>query len=397
MTGGIPSPSGMEHWHKQIWWAHLPGQVVAPLCAFTGVRYVPIQTPTLLLALIYGLTLGFGITLGYHRLWAHRSFRAHVTLRVFLAAVGAGNAQRSIKWWVTGHRAHHRYLDTDLDPYNARKGLLHSHVGWLLVRPPTNHWGVDISDLESDAVVMWQDRYFIPLSVTMCLVVPALVSWMGWGDFWGGLLYAGLWRMVVVFHCTFTVNSLAHWAGQQPFSRTITARDNRLVGLLALGEGYHNFHHEFPMDYRCGFRRYDLDMTKWVIRLLATLGLATHLHTVSDVVIQSCREPHRGGGRIEAKSSPSDYVPVIDWEDYTQQAASGRAMVAIAGFVYDITEFVERHPGGEEVLRAAIGRDATAMFYGGVFSHSVTASSLLSTMCVYVIRGGGRVEIRQKT
>lgn len=310
--------------------------------------------------------------------------------------VGAGNAQRSIKWWVTGHRAHHRYLDTDLDPYNARKGLLHTHIGWLLLRPPTRDWNVDISDLESDAVVMWQDRYYFPLSVSMCLVVPALVSWIGWGDFWGGLVYAGLWRMIIVFHCTFTVNSIAHWAGQQPFSSRITARDNPVIGLLALGEGYHNFHHEFPTDYRCGIRWYDLDMTKWVIRLLATVGLATHLHTVSDVVIQSCREPHRGS-RLETKSSPCDDVPVISWEDYTQQVASGRALIAIAGFVYDVTEFVARHPGGSKILSEAIGRDATAMFHGGVFSHSVAASSLLSTMCVYVIRGGGRVEIHQKT
>lgn len=315
---------------------------------------------------------------------------------MFLAVVGAGNAQRSIKWWATRHRAHHRHVDTDLDPHNACKGLLHSHVGWLLVRHPIGDWGVDISDLESDPVVMWQHRYFIPLSAFMCLAVPALVSLLGWGDFWGGFLYAGVWRMVVAFHCTFTVNSLAHWAGQQPFAQTTTACDNPVVGLLALGEGYHNFHHEFPMDYRNGIRWYDLDMTKWAIELLAKLGLATHLHAVSDKVIRSCREK-QGGGRLETKVSPSDHVPAIDWEDYVQQAESGHALIAIAGFVYDITDFIGRHPGGEKFLRAAIGQDATAMFHGGVFTHSVAASSLLSTMCVYVIRGGGRVEILQKT
>ncbi|KAJ0414371.1 hypothetical protein BJY00DRAFT_295236 [Aspergillus carlsbadensis] len=384
MATSIPSTSGMQYWYRHIWWAHVPGQFIAPLCALAGARYVPIQTPTLVWALVYGLTLGFGITLGYHRLWAHRSFRAHVALRAFLAVIGAGNAQRSIKWWVTNHRAHHRYVDTDLDPHNAHNGLFHAHVGWLLARPPSRDWDVDVSDLERDPVVMWQHRNFIPLSVLMCLGVPTLVPWLGWGDLWGGFVYAGLWRMVVVFHCTFTVNSLAHWTGQQPFARTTTARDNVFVGLLALGEGYHNFHHEFPMDYRNGIRWYDLDLTKWAIRLLATLGLATNLQAVSDEAIQSCQ------GHLETKSPHSDHVLVIDWEDYVRQAESGRALIAIAGFVYDSTDFAERHPGGEKIVRAAIGTDATAMFHGGVFTHSVAASSLLSTMRVYALRGGGQ-------
>jgi predicted heme/steroid binding protein len=89
-------------------------------------------------------------------------------------------------------------------------------------------------------------------------------------------------------------------------------------------------------------------------------------------------------------------IPVIDWDGYTHQTESGRALIAIAGFVYDITDFIERHPGGHKILRAAIGQDATAMFHGGVFPHSAVASSLLSTMRVYVIRDGGRRESSKK-
>ncbi|KAL2871756.1 uncharacterized protein BJX67DRAFT_377490 [Aspergillus lucknowensis] len=369
-----------------MWRADFAAQVIAPLCALAGVRYVPIQTPTLLWALLYGVTLGFGITLGYHRLWAHRSFRAHVALRVFLAVIGAGNAQRSIKWSVTTHRAHHRYVDTDLDPHNARKGLFHSHVGWLWLQPPTCGRDVDVSDLESDPVVMWQYRYFIPLTVSMCLGVPALVSGLGWGDFWGGILYAGLWRMVVAYHCTFAVNSLAHWAGQQPFGRRTTARDNTVVGLLALGEGYHNFHHEFPMDYRNGIRWYDFDMTKWAIRLLATVGLVTNLQTVSDAVIQSC-QAHDRGSLLEIKAKPSDSIPLIDWEDYTRQAESGRALIAIAGFVHDITEFVEMHPGGPKILRERSDGMQLRCFTAASFP---IRRQRAACMRVYVIRGAER-------
>lgn len=115
---------------------------------------------------------------GYHRIWAHKSFRAHVALRILLAVIGAGTVQRSIKWWIKGHRAHHRYTDTELDPYNAKKGFWYSHIGYLLVRQDDimAKWDVDITDLENEPVVKWQDRIYIPVSAFMCFVVPGVVA-----------------------------------------------------------------------------------------------------------------------------------------------------------------------------------------------------------------------------
>ncbi|KAJ5920917.1 hypothetical protein N7466_009243 [Penicillium verhagenii] len=257
-----------------------------------------------------------------------------------------------------------------------------------------SQWDVDISDLENDPVVEWQDRYYIPLAASMSFVVPGLIAWLGWGDLAGGLFWAGTVRMNVAWHFTFLVNSLAHWAGSRPFSSRTTARDNPLVALITLGECYHNFHHEFPTDYRNGVGLFDIDISKWLIWLLASVGLATNLNRVPDKVIENCRQGN-------SKKIPSDdncagdRVPAIEWEAYVQKAGSGRALVAIAGFVYDVTDFVDRHPGGE-ILKMGIGNDATTMFHGGVFQHSVTASDILSDMKVYVIRGGGPVETLRK-
>lgn len=248
-------------------------------------------------------------------------------------------------------------------------------------------------------MVTWQERYYILLSLCSCFVLPTLVAGFGWGNWHGGFFWAGLVRLVISWHCTFTVNSLAHWMGTQPFSRKITARDSLFVGIIAVGEGYHNFHHQFPFDYRNGVYWYDFDPTKWAIWLLAKAGLAGGLTTATRRAIDQCRlqnqleEKEKGDGCLDdPDSAAGEMVSVIQWDEYVQQAERGRLLIAIAGSVYDITGFLNKHPGGERLLRKACGKDATAMFHGGQFDHSPAASNLLSTMRVYIIEGGGPVE-----
>jgi len=141
-----------------------------------------------------------GITAGYHRLWAHRSYNASRPLQYFLALCGAGAVQGSIRWWARGHRAHHRYTDTDLDPYNAHKGLLWSHIGWMLLKPRRKPGVADISDLSKNDIVRWQHRYYLQLLLSMGIIVPTFVAGLGWGDWKGGYVYAGLLRLVFVHH-----------------------------------------------------------------------------------------------------------------------------------------------------------------------------------------------------
>lgn len=209
---------------------------------------------------------------GYHRLWSHRSFTASPSLRFFLALAGASSVQGSILNWCQMHRAHHRYVDTPKDPYNVNKGIWWSHMGWLIFKPDPNLRGhVEISDLLKEEVVMWQHRNFPFLCLFTSYALPFLIAKLGWNDGLGGLLYAGIIRVFLFQQATNCVNSLAHWLGDQPYADATSPRDHIFTALVTFGEGYHNFHHEFPADYRNGIRWFDYDPTKWCISLVGIL------------------------------------------------------------------------------------------------------------------------------
>jgi stearoyl-CoA desaturase (delta-9 desaturase) len=145
------------------------------------------------------------------------------------------------------------------DPYSVMRGLLFSHIGWLVLNnDPKVKGRTDVSDLDSDPVVVWQHKHYGKCLLFAAWVFPMLVAGLGWGDWWGGLVYAGIVRACFVQQATFCVNSLAHWIGEQPFDDRRSPRDHVLTALVTMGEGYHNFHHEFPSDYRKYLHSYPL-------------------------------------------------------------------------------------------------------------------------------------------
>lgn len=238
------------------WWLHLHKLnvtliIFVPILGIWASFYTPLPTKTLIWSITYYYWTGLGITAGYHRLWAHSSYSAGTPLKIFLAAVGGGAVEGSIRWWSRDHRAHHRYTDTEKDPYSVRKGLMYSHLGWMVMQQNPKRIGrTDISDLNEDPIVVWQHKHYLWIVVFMGLIFPTLVAGLGWGDWIGGFVYAGILRVFFVQQATFCVNSLAHWLGDQPFDDRNSPRDHVITALVTLGEGYHNFHHEFPSDYR---------------------------------------------------------------------------------------------------------------------------------------------------
>jgi stearoyl-CoA desaturase (delta-9 desaturase) len=230
---------------------------------------------------------GMAITCGYHRLFAHASYRAHFALRLAYLLIGAMALQNSALVWSAGHRTHHRYIDDiERDPYCARRGFWFSHIGWMLRCYPSSRPALDcVADLRRDALVMWQHRYYLWLALSMNLGVPLLIAWLS-GNLFATLLLVGVLRLVVSHHVTFFINSLAHMWGSQPYMHDHTARDNALVALLTYGEGYHNFHHRFPQDYRNGVRWWQWDPSKWFIGAMHALGLASNLKRVPEIRIQ---------------------------------------------------------------------------------------------------------------
>ena len=265
------------NWHKHANWLNIIFIVGIPMAGLASTPWVPLRLPTAIWAVVYYFFTGLGITAGYHRLWSHTSYSARLPLQIFLAALGGGAVQGSIQWWSRGHRAHHRYTDTDKDPYSVNKGILYAHFGWMLLKQDPKRAGrSDITDLNDDPVVMWQHRNYMKVVLTMALIFPMLVAGL-WGDFTGGLIYAGILRFFFVQQATFCINSIAHWLGDQPFDDRNSPRDHVLTALITLGEGYHNFHHEFPSDYRNAIEWHQYDPTKWSIWLWKQLGLAYDL------------------------------------------------------------------------------------------------------------------------
>jgi len=230
---------------------------------------------------------GMSITAGYHRLWAHRSYEASKPLQIFYMLFGAMALQNSILVWASSHRVHHRHVDdVDHDPYSAKRGLWFSHLGWMLRNYESGRQDFrNAKDLEANPIVRFQHKYYVPIAVGMNFGVPILLGWMA-GDIWGVLLLGGFLRLVVSHHCTFFINSLAHFWGSRPYTTENTARDNGVLALFTWGEGYHNYHHLFQWDYRNGIRWYQWDPTKWLISACKFVGLARSLKRVPEFQIR---------------------------------------------------------------------------------------------------------------
>jgi stearoyl-CoA desaturase (delta-9 desaturase) len=277
--------------HAPLNWVTTPVFVLTPLVSLTLVPWYGFAHGFSLAAWISLVVLlllnGMSITAGYHRLWAHRAYQAHWTVRLPLMLFGAMALQQSILVWASQHRIHHRFVDdVERDPYSAKRGFWFSHVGWILRNYKSGE--PDFSnarDLERDPLVRFQHRYYYVIAIGMNIGLPLALGWLV-GDVWGVLLLGGVVRLVISHHATFLINSAAHKWGTQPYTDENTARDNPVLAFLTHGEGYHNFHHIFQNDYRNGVRWWQWDPTKWLIATFAGLGLATNLKRVPTMWIR---------------------------------------------------------------------------------------------------------------
>ena len=231
----------------------------------------------------------------------------------------------------------------------------------------------DVSDLNMDPVVMWQHKHYEVIVLVMGFVLPSSICGLAWNDWWGGLVYAGILRIFFVQQATFCVNSLAHWLGDQPFDDRRSPKDHVFTALLTLGEGYHNFHHEFPSDYRNAISWHQYDPTKWFIWLSKHLGLAHDLKTFRQNEIEKGRlqQQQKALKRKHVQLQQGGelhLLPIIEWEEYRRKAGRDSSLVVIAGVVHDVDGFMDDHPGGKRMLQNGIGNDATAMFNGGIYN-----------------------------
>jgi len=242
-----------------------------------------------LLGVMY-LATGFGVTVGFHRYFTHKSFETGRVMTAVLGILGSMSVEGPLLHWVSFHRRHHQHSDTEGDPHSPHthgeglwavlKGLWIAHAGWMFQRSAK---GLEryVPDLMRDPLVRRISKLF-PLWVLASMLIPTLLgglltwSWMGLflGFVWGGLV-----RVLLIHHVTWSVNSICHVWGSRPFRCRDESRNNPIVGVLALGEGWHNNHHAFPTSARHGLRWWEFDASYLVIRLLAQLGLVWNIRT----------------------------------------------------------------------------------------------------------------------
>jgi stearoyl-CoA desaturase (delta-9 desaturase) len=262
---------------KKVNWVTASFLVLTPLIAViwggAHIARFGVYPFDVLLFLLYIAATGFSITAGYHRHFAHGAYECHRFVKGFYLLFGAAAFQHSVLNWASDHRRHHLNIDEDSDPYNIKRGFLWAHIGWLMVKQPNPEDFSNIPDLVADPLVRFQHRYYVPLAIFMGFGMPLAIGF-AIGHPWGCLLWAGVFRTVLVHHSTFFVNSLAHTLGKRPYSMAVSARDSVVTALLTMGEGYHNFHHRFATDYRNGVLRHQWDPTKWLIRGMAAMGWA---------------------------------------------------------------------------------------------------------------------------
>lgn len=243
--------------------------------------------------MVFVLLMGFcgmSITAGYHRLWSHKTYKAHPAIRFIFALGGACALQNDILTWASGHRRHHQFVDeNDRDPYSASRGFWFSHIGWILRNYKSGEEDYsNVKDLMKDPIVVWQKKHYLALLLLMNIALPAFLGFIH-GDIIAGMLLGGLLRLVLSQHVTYLINSIAHMWGRQPYSEKSSARDNPILAFFTYGEGYHNYHHTFQWDYRNGIRWWHFDPTKWMISLLSFAGLTRDLKRCNPAQIEKAK------------------------------------------------------------------------------------------------------------
>jgi stearoyl-CoA desaturase (delta-9 desaturase) len=212
-------------------------------------------------------------------------------LRLILTFCNTLAFEDSVIDWARDHRVHHKFSETDADPHNAKRGFFFSHVGWLLCRkhPQVKEKGkqIDLSDLWADPILRFQKKYYNILMPLVSFVMPTVVPMYFWNETFGNAFCVNLFRYALTLNATWLVNSAAHMWGDKPYDRFINPAENLVVAILALGEGWHNYHHTFPWDYKTSeLGKYSVNFSAAFIDLFAKIGWAYELKTVSEEMIK---------------------------------------------------------------------------------------------------------------
>lgn len=280
-------------------------------------------------AIAIGVTLYwlriFAIGAGYHRYFSHRAYSTGRVFQFILAFLSQSTAQKSVLWWAAKHRHHHLHSDTALDVHSPRhKGFVYSHMGWIFARKHDGFDMVKVADLARYPELMWLHKYELLPAIALAILCFLVAGW-------SGLVVGFFWSTVLVYHATFCINSLAHVHGRKRYVTGDDSRNNWLLALFTMGEGWHNNHHACQSSVRQGFKWWEIDPTYYLLRALSWIGIVWDLKTPPERVL---RNEQRLGSRVINRAA----------EQLAAHFNSERIALAIASAVHgpDLSALRER-------------------------------------------------------
>lgn len=270
-----------------------------------GVLFYPLAWKWVALCLTMYVIRMFGVTAGYHRYFSHRTYKLGRISQFFMAFLAQTSAQKGALWWAAHHRHHHRFSDQAQDIHSpVRDGFWWSHAGWILSDTYNETDWAGIQDLAKYPELRWLNRFH--------LVPPVL---LGVAIYLVGGMPAYLWGFVVstvlLWHGTFTINSLSHVFGRRRYETTDTSKNNGVLALITLGEGWHNNHHTYQSSTRQGFFWWEIDLTYYALKSLSWLGIVKGIRKppLQQLEERRIRKPVRlrvlkGGAAVNEQVSP---------------------------------------------------------------------------------------------
>ncbi len=226
----------------------------------------------------------FGITAGFHRYFSHRSFKTSRAFQFFLAFLGQSSAQRGVLWWAAKHRHHHKHSDTEQDIHSpVQHGFWFSHVLWIFSKRGLTIDYTTIKDFQKYPELVWLEKWERLPPVILGVLVWAVAGW-------SGLVVGFFVSTVLLFHGTFTINSLSHVFGKQPYVTGDDSRNNLFLAIITLGEGWHNNHHHFPSATPQGFHWWQIDITYYTLKILSVFRIVWDLRLPPAHVVEGKRK-----------------------------------------------------------------------------------------------------------
>ena len=299
-SGAVPDPAA-EALPRSVDWPRVVPFVAVHLGCL-GAFWTGYSATAIAVAVALYVLRMFAITAFYHRYFAHRAFRTSRAAQFAFALLGASAVQRGPLWWAAHHRHHHAHADRPADCHSPTEhGFFWSHVGWFLARENFPTRAALVRDLARYPELRWLDRYDVVVPVALAALLFVAGEWLESAlpalgtDGWQLLVWGFCISTVVLWHATFTINSLAHRFGRRRYETRDDSRNNAWLALITLGEGWHNNHHRYPASARQGFYWWELDLSWYGLRLLGWLGIVEGLRPVPAAIRDSHRDRQPGG------------------------------------------------------------------------------------------------------